>query len=209
MNLKEFWMDVLRAAAIIGVAMAVSHIFEQYMLLFSGVNLVTASIVIFVEGLVAAVLFVWAMFYFTRRVARVWNDSVELSGGIVAQIPFTYGRAVSYVLLISMFVGLLVGVVNTIFVDVMGDDAYRAAQIAYFEQIAEVLNAYASMSGGETLASSDMMAQQIEMWESMERPSMFANILSFVTSYMFYGGVTALVVAALARRKRAVKNDSK
>jgi hypothetical protein len=48
------------------------------------------------------------------------------------------------------------------------------------------------------------MTQQIEMWESMERPSMFANVLSYMTSYMFYGGVTALVVAALARRKRAV-----
>lgn len=197
-------MDVLRAAAIIGVAMSVSHIFEQYMLLFSGMSLVTASIVIFVEGLVTAVLFVWSMFYFTRRISRVWNDNVEVTGGIVVQIPFTYGRAVSYVLLISMFVGLLVGVVNTIFVDVMGDDVYRAAQIAYFEQIAEVFNAYASMSGGDNLASSDVMTQQIEMWESMERPSMFANILSYMTSYMFYGGVTALVVAALARRKRAV-----
>ena len=32
MNLRDFWMEMLRAAAIIGVIMAVSHLFEQYLL---------------------------------------------------------------------------------------------------------------------------------------------------------------------------------
>ena len=200
-------MDVLRAAAIIGVVMALSHIFEQYMLLFSGVSLINASLVILIEGVIAAAVFVWLMIRFTRRISLAWNDRVEVGNGIVVDMPFTYGRAVSYGLLISMFAGIFVGVANTIFVDVMGYDLYRAAQIGYFEQIEEIMNAYNALLGGSENLSSDIMTKQIEMLETMDKPSIFATIISHMTSYMLYGGIASLVVAAVARRKR-VQNIS-
>ena len=192
-------MDVLRAAAIIGVVMALSHIFEQYMLLFSGVSLINASLVILIEGVIAAAVFVWLMIRFTRRISLAWNDRIEVGNGIVVDMPFTYGRAVSYGLLISMFAG--------IFVDVMGYDLYRAAQIGYFEQIEEIMNAYNALLGGSENLSSDIMTKQIEMLETMDKPSIFATIISHMTSYMLYGGIASLVVAAVARRKR-VQNIS-
>lgn len=200
-------MDVLRAAAIIGVVMALSHIFEQYMLLFSGVSLINASLVILIEGVIAAAVFVWLMIRFTRRISLAWNDRIEVGNGIVVDMPFTYGRAVSYGLLISMFAGIFVGVANTIFVDVMGYDLYRAAQIGYFEQIEEIMNAYNALLGGSENLSSDIMTKQIEMLETMDKPSIFATIISHMTSYMLYGGIASLVVAAVARRKR-VQNIS-
>lgn len=200
-------MDVLRAAAIIGVVMALSHIFEQYMLLFSGVSLINASLVILIEGVIAAAVFVWLLIRFTRRISLAWNDRVEVGNGIVVDMPFTYGRAVSYGLLISMFAGIFVGVANTIFVDVMGYDLYRAAQIGYFEQIEEIMNAYNALLGGSENLSSDIMTKQIEMLETMDKPSIFATIISHMTSYMLYGGIASLVVAAVARRKR-VQNIS-
>ena len=200
-------MDVLRAAAIIGVVMALSHIFEQYMLLFSGVSLINASLVILIEGVIAAAVFVWLMIRFTRRISLAWNDRIDVGNGIVVDMPFTYGRAVSYGLLISMFAGIFVGVANTIFVDVMGYDLYRAAQIGYFEQIEEIMNAYNALLGGSENLSSDIMTKQIEMLETMDKPSIFATIISHMTSYMLYGGIASLVVAAVARRKR-VQNIS-
>ena len=200
-------MDVLRAAAIIGVVMALSHIFEQYMLLFSGVSLINASLVILIEGVIAAAVFVWLMIRFTRRISLAWNDRIEVGNGIVVDMPFTYGRAVSYGLLISMFAGIFVGVANTIFVDVMGYDLYRAAQIGYFEQVEEIMNAYNALLGGSENLSSDIMTKQIEMLETMDKPSIFATIISHMTSYMLYGGIASLVVAAVARRKR-VQNIS-
>ena len=207
MKIKEFWMDVLRAAAIIGVVMALSHIFEQYMLLFSGVSLINASLVILIEGVIAAAVFVWLMIRFTRRISLAWNDRIDVGNGIVVDMPFTYGRAVSYGLLISMFAGIFVGVANTIFVDIMGYDLYRAAQIGYFEQIEEIMNAYNALLGGSENLSSDIMTKQIEMLETMDKPSIFATIISHMTSYMLYGGIASLVVAAVARRKR-VQNIS-
>ena len=189
MNFKEYWMDVLRTAAIIGVVMALSHIFEQYILLYSDMSLYSASMVLMIEGLASAGLFIFLMFYFTRRIARAWNDKVEFGNGIVVDMPFTYGRAVSYGLLVASFVGILVGVVDILFVDFMGGyDAYRAEQIAYFEEIRELLTAYNAMVGSEIMPMEAMDAT-IEQFEAMERPSMFMTILSHMSSYMLYGGV--------------------
>lgn len=201
-------MDILRAAAIIGVAMSLSHIFEQYVLLYSDMSLYNASLVLMLEGLISVAAFVFLLFYFTRRIARVWNDRVEVGDGIVVEVPFTYGRAVSYGLIISMLVGLLVGVVSTLFVDFMGGyDLYRAEQLAYFEEIKDLMNAYNAMVG-EDIIPLDTMDATIEQLESMERPSMFMTILSHMSSYMLYGGIASLVVAAIARRKPKAQNIS-
>jgi hypothetical protein len=62
MNFKEYWMDVLRTAAIIGVVMALSHIFEQYILLYSDMSLYSASMVLMIEGVASAGLFIFLMF---------------------------------------------------------------------------------------------------------------------------------------------------
>ena len=99
------------------------------------------------------------MFYFTRRIARAWSDRIEVGDGFVVDMPFTYGRAVSYGLLVAMFVGLLVGVVSVLFVDLMGGyDVYRAEQIAYFEEIKELMTAYNAMVGSEIMPMEAMDA---------------------------------------------------
>lgn len=201
-------MDVLRTAAIIGVVMALSHIIEQYVLLYSDMSLHGATLVLMAEGLVSAAAFVFLLFYFTRRIARAWNDRVEFGNGVVVDMPFTYGRAVSYGLLVAMLAGLLVGVVNTLFVDFMGGyDVYRAEQIAYIEEMKELMSAYNAMVGSEVMPM-DMMDGAVEQLENTERPSMFMTILSQMSTYMLYGGIASLVVAAVARRKPKAENVS-
>jgi hypothetical protein len=208
MSFKEYWMDVLRAAAIIGVVMALSHIIEQYVLLYSDMSLYGATLVLMAEGLVSAAAFVFLLFYFTRRIARAWNGRVEFGNGVVVDMPFTYGRAVSYGLLVAMLAGLLVGVVNTLFVDFMGGyDVYRAEQIAYIEEMKELMSAYNAMVGSEVMPM-DMMDGAVEQLENVERPSMFMTILSQMSTYMLYGGIASLVVAAVARRKPKAENVS-
>ena len=208
MRIKEYWMDVLRSAAIIGVAMALSHILEQYILLYSDLSLYSASMVLMIEGVASAGLFIFLMFYFARRIARAWSDRIEVGDGFVVDMPFTYGRAVSYGLLVAMFVGLLVGVASVLFVDLMGGyDVYRAEQIAYFEEIKELMTAYNAMVGSEIMPMEAMDAT-IEQIEAVERPSMFMTILSHMSSYMLYGGVVSLIVAAFARRKPKTENVS-
>jgi hypothetical protein len=199
MNFKDFWMDVLRSAAIVGIVMSVSHIFEKYITLFSDLGLGASSLIIFIEGIVAAVLFVGMLYYFTRRLAKNWNERVEYMGQVL-DVKFSYSRALSYVLTVSMLASVIVGVASTIYVDIIGYDIYLAAQIAYIEETVDFVNAAGQMSGSENLVSVESMEDFVSQLEASERPSMFANIISLMSSYMLYGGLTGLVVAAVARR---------
>lgn len=199
MNFKDFWMDVLRSAAIVGIVMSVSHIFEKYIMLFSDLGLGASSLIIFIEGIVAAVLFVGMLYYFTRRLAKGWNERVEYMGQVL-DVKFSYSRALSYVLTVSMLASVIVGVASTIYVDIIGYDIYLAAQIAYIEETVDFVNAAGQMSGSENLVSVESMEDFVSQLEASERPSMFANIISLMSSYMLYGGLTGLVVAAVARR---------
>lgn len=199
MNFKDFWMDVLRSAAIVGIVMSVSHIFEKYITLFSDLGLGASSLIIFIEGIVAAVLFVGMLYYFTRRLAKGWNERVEYMGQVL-DVKFSYSRALSYVLTVSMLASVIVGVASTIYVDIVGYDTFLAAQIAYIEETVDFVNAAGQMSGSENLVSVESMEDFVSQLEASERPSMFANIISLMSSYMLYGGLTGLVVAAVARR---------
>lgn len=199
MNFKDFWMDVLRSAAIVGTVMSVSHIFEKYITLFSDLGLGASSLIIFIEGIVAAVLFVGMLYYFTRRLAKGWDERVEYMGQVL-DVKFSYSRALSYVLTVSMLASVIVGVASTIYVDIIGYDIYLAAQIAYIEETVDFVNAAGQMSGSENLVSVESMEDFVSQLEASERPSMFANIISLMSSYMLYGGLTGLVVAAVARR---------
>lgn len=201
-------MDVLRAAAIIGVVMALSHVIEQYILFYSSMSLYNASMALMVEWFISTAAFAGLLYYFMRRVALAWNDRVEVGDGIVVEIPFTYTRAVSYGLIASMLVGLFVGVIHILFVDYMGGfDLYRTGQLAYFEEVKSLMGAYNEMFGAEVMPMDNMDATT-EQIENMEQPSMFWTIISQMSTFMLYGGVVSLIVAAIARRKPKAQNIS-
>ena len=208
MNFKDFWMDVLRSAAILGVVMAVSHIFERHMMLFGGLSLGTSSVILLLEGLVAAVAFVGLLYYFTRRLAKGWNERVEFMGQVL-DVKFSYSRALSYVLTVSMLASIVVGVASTIYVDIVGYDVYIAAQIDYVQETADFVNAYGQISGDDVVLSTKVMDDMVTNLETSERPSMFSNIISLMSTYMLYGGIVGLVIAAVARRnvKKNVSNE--
>ena len=208
MNFKDFWMDVLRSSAILGVVMAISHIFERHIMLFSGLSLGTSSLILLLEGLVAAVVFVGMLYYFTRRLAKGWDEKVEFMGQVL-DVKFSYSRALSYVLTVSMLASIIVGVASTIYIDVVGYDVYIAAQIDYVQETVDFVKAYGQMSGDEGGLSAKGMENMIMQMETSERPSMFATIISLMSSYMLYGGLVGLVIAAVARRnvKKNVSNE--
>ena len=201
-------MDVLRSSAILGVVMAISHIFERHIMLFSGLSLGTSSLILLLEGIIAAVVFVGMLYYFTRRLAKGWNEKVEFMGQVL-DVKFSYSRALSYVLTVSMLASIIVGVASTIYIDVVGYDVYIAAQIDYVQETIDFVKAYGQMSGDEGALSAKGMENMIMQMETSERPSMFATIISLMSSYMLYGGLVGLVIAAVARRnvKKNVSNE--
>lgn len=202
MSLKNFWMDVLRSAAILGVVMAISHVFEQYMLLFSSVDVLTASLIICFEYIAVIVVFVWLTFRFTRNVARNWIDQVTLPDGNIVEVQFTYGRALSYILMVSMLAGVIVGITNTIFIDIMGYDMFVMGNLHRIDEVNALLESMAAAEGSQVLIAdyNKLFDDYRELILTAERPSMFSNIISHMSNYMFSGGVVGLAIAYFARR---------
>ncbi|MBO5018544.1 MAG: DUF4199 domain-containing protein [Alistipes sp.] len=202
MSIKNFWMDVLRSAAILGVVMALSHIFEQYMLLFSSVDVLTASLIICFEYIAIIVVFVWLVYRFTRSVARNWIDQVTLPDGNIVEVKFTYGRALSYILMVSMLAGVIVGLSNTIFIDIMGYDLFIEGNLNRINEVKLMLDGMAGAEGSQALIAdyNKMFDDYRELILTAERPSMFSNIISYMSNYMFSGGIVGLAIAYFARR---------
>ncbi len=202
MSIKNFWMDVLRSAAILGVVMALSHIFEQYMLLFSSVDVLTASLIICFEYIAIIVVFVWLVYRFTRSVARNWIDQVTLPDGNIVEVKFTYGRALSYILMVSMLAGVIVGLSNTIFIDIMGYDLFIEGNLNRINEVKLILDGMAGAEGSQALIAdyNKMFEDYRELILTAERPSMFSNIISHMSNYMLSGGIVGLAIAYFARR---------
>lgn len=187
---RDFWYDVLRSGAILGIVMALSHIAELYLLAFSSIDIATMSIYFSLEWLVAVGIFIWLIVRFSKRRAAAMDP----------KYGYSYSVALSYILMISMLAGVIVGATNTIFIGTMGYDIYIDGMVGRVEEMRAL---YAEMDVN-TLDSS--FNEMVEGLRSSEQPSMLGTIFSTFNSYLFTGGLLGLIVAAFVRRKPQITN---
>lgn len=182
---REYWHDVLRSGAILGLVMALSSIFERYLLLASDLTLGTATMLYLGEAVVACVVFIWLIVRFTRR-RRDAGDP---------RFGFNYSTALSYILLISMLAGVIVGVAGTIFTSAIGYDAYIAGNISRLE---EAKTLYEGLGvGANDLVLFDEMVHRIR---TAPQPTMLQNVLASFSNYILFGGIPGLIIAGVLSR---------
>lgn len=177
---------ILRTGAMFGLLMSVSHIFEHYVLIFSDLDLTTASMVYFFEWIASAAIYVWLLWRSARRVANSIDRRVGLS----------FGLAWSYIIIISILVGIIIGVANTLFVSYMGYDSFVDGMLERLNQTRELMLA----TGVENI-DDELFVEMRAAVQSAEQPSIFSNILGSMNSYIFTGGIIGLIIAAFVRRK--------
>lgn len=193
MNNKTFFSDAMMAGAIVGVVMALSRIFERYELFFSTSELLSVVTPYAIEWVLMVGIFVWLLFFFTRRRAKAAD----------AEVGFSYGQALSFVLVVSMLTGIIVGLADTIFINAMGYDVYVDGMVS---RIAEMRNLY--IEAGLTQAdvkSFDEMAAAARM---AEQPSIFMNIFVDLYNYILFGGLPGLIIAAIVRRQPEYRENN-
>ena len=182
---KDFWYDALRSGAILGIVMAVSRIFELYLLAFSDGALMTMSIWYLVEWVIAAGVFVWLVVRFSKRRAA---DSDPKYG-------YSYSVALSYILTISMLAGIIVGTANTLFIGAMGYEAYVEGMVGRIDQMREL---YAGMNLQMYDADFNKM---IAAMRSAEQPSMLSTVFASLNNYLLTGGILGLIIAGVVSRR--------
>lgn len=178
---KAFWNDVASKGAILGVLMLVSHIFEQMMILNGTMTRVG---IVGIEALVVFVIYVYLLYRFAK-------------GHSLRYIPeegFPYGKAFGYVVAISLFASVIVGLgsyISTHFI------------IGYNDYIDGVVNMYTNILSESPMPAqmAGVYEQTLEKIQEQPEPSIFATISSAIWNYLLLGGFAGLIIAAIVKRE--------
>lgn len=190
---RDFWSDVLRSGAILGGVMSLSYIFERYLLAFSDMALLKASMIYSLEWLVACVVFVWMLARFTRRRAEA----------LPSEITVTYSYLLSYILLTSMLSGVLVGVADTLYISAMGYDLYVSGLVGRIEQLQQL---YLDM--GISASEMTIFEQYANQLRYVEQPSMMLTVLGKLQTYAIMGCIPGFIIASVnSRRVRRMREQ--
>ncbi len=184
MKESNFLHDVLSKGAILGFIMLASNIFEQAVLLYKG----TLGWIGFmgVEMLVAAGVFVWAVYEFTKKYARSVLDSQQ---GVKY---FSYGSGLGYAVVVSMLCGVIVAIGAYLFRHcIVGYDNYTAGIVQTYQNLLTASNMPASLAG--------TYQQMFAQLKSQPEPSLLMSLFSGISNYFVCGSLVGLVVAGIVK----------
>ncbi len=178
---REFWNNVASKGAILGAIMLASHIFEQAMLINGSL---THMGLVGVELIAVFIIYIYLLFRFTKR------HSLQYS----AEEGFAYGKAFGYVVAISLFASIIVGLGGYIFTHfIIGYEEYISGMVKMYENV---------------LSSTPMPAQMVGTYEQMldqiasqPEPSILATISSAIWNYLLLGTIAGLIIAAIVKRE--------
>lgn len=180
---NNFWNDALRSGAILGLVMGLSRIFESYQLYLSDMQGVTTLIVL--EWLFAAALFVYLLYRFAKQRSMRFSQKEG----------YSYGQAMSYLLIVSMLTGVIVGVMEYLFTEFVGYDAIVAGYISLIDEYRTMV-----ASAGVPASSMGVLEQLKGTIRDSQEPTILNNVFSALNLYFMTGGVVSLVISAFVKR---------
>lgn len=180
---NNFWNDALRSGAILGLVMGLSRVFESYQLYLSDMQGVTTIVVL--EWLFAAALFVYLLYRFAKQRSMRFSQKEG----------YSYGQAMSYLLIVSMLTGVIVGVMEYIFTEFVGYDAIVAGYISLIDEYRAMV-----ASAGVPASSMGVLEQLKGTIRDTQEPTILNNVLSALNLYFMTGGVAGLVISAFVKR---------
>ncbi len=193
MSKSMYWNDILSKGAILGCVMLVSHIFEQAAVIY-GKSMGWISAMGF-ETIIAAVVFVWLLYRFTKQ----FSLAVMASQGEVKS--FTYGNGLGYAVLVSILAGVIVGVGAYVFHNhIVGHQAFVKSMLETLKGIVETSEL--------TSTALKTYNQTIALYAAQPAPTIFSTLVSSVWSYLCWGTISALFIAAKTKHESKLFNDS-
>ena len=192
MKQTHFWNNALTAGAIIGLLMAVSHIFERYA--FSVGASLPLMIVASVEMLITSIVFVALLYLATRRYAK------EVMAGQENIKYFTFRQGFIYTIIVTALVGIIVGLADYIYISkIIGYDAYING---YLKTMRALLNIAPNPN---TSAMFGTISKQLA---SAPEPGLFSVIFGYIQIYMLFIGTPIGIVIGLLTKRNPVLFDN-
>ena len=181
MNNRLFWNEALRYGAILGVMMGVSHIIESYIFCSTEFGFNVSYALYVIEFIAVVVLFVMLLYKFAKRHAAHYSETEG----------FAYSRALSFMLIVVMLAGVIVGVMHQLYIAAIGYDVYVEAYIQRMAEMSQVLD---SPENAETFG------KFAETVREQPAPSMFESVFASMNNYLILGGLLSLILAFKVKR---------
>ena len=191
MKENSFWSDAWKYGAILGVLASVSRLFEDYLIYYSSVPLERMAVTYLIELLIYAVIFIYLLVRFTKRRSQMFANE-----------GFTFGQGFGYSFTLIILAMIIVGVLRTIFIQIMGFNDYIDGFIGRIDQFEAYMTENESLA--KSMGDSDLMGDMEEMrieLRAMKQPSMFLNVWSAVNSSAFVALILASIIGFNTRRK--------
>ena len=191
MKENSFWSDAWKYGAILGVLASVSRLFEDYLIYYSSVPLERMAVTYIIELLIYAVIFIYLLVRFTKRRSQMFANE-----------GFTFGQGFCYSFTLIILAMIIVGVLRTIFIQIMGFNDYIDGFIGRIDQFEAYMTENESLA--KSMADSDLLGDMEEMrieLRAMKQPSMFLNVWSAVNSSAFVALILASIIGFNTRRK--------
>ena len=186
MKQNFFLNNVLNRGAILGFAMLCSHIFEQCAIVYGGT--MGWFSVMGAEMLVVMALYIWMLYRFAKQYSLSVLETRETLK------VFSYGQGFSYVVSVSSLAGVIVGLGRYIMHSfVIGHDAYLKAMVTSMQT---AINS--NPESANLMSNYEPMLKQVM---TQPEPGILATIFSSVWSYMLWGAIVGLIIAAKVKRE--------
>lgn len=180
MENKTFWNDLAKQGAVLGAVLAVSMLFESYASL-SGK-----------AGLMMLLVFEWilvvvAHYLLLHRYTKQYREEFSLEEG------FPFGKGYGYVMLLSLFAGVIVGVVQVVYLHMI------IGYETYVEQLMTSIQSYLAGVGTPSSMES-MLAETFSAMRNTPTPSVLQTAWNSIFNSLLFGAVFGLIISGVLAR---------
>ena len=184
MNASILRNDILTKGAILGAVMLLSHIAELSMIYYG--HSLFWTIFSFFEWLLVVALYIILVYFFTRSFA---NKVIALRK---EEPYFTYKNGLSYIVMISMLAGVIVGIGDYVYMHcVIGYENYITANIALAHETFQTTGT----------AMPDIIREMLLILQDQPEPSIIETLIGCLWNYMIAGTFVGAIVAIVTQRK--------
>lgn len=182
MERKTFWNEAAKWGVIVGLLLSVSFVVE---------NLITVSgkmwlyYLMMLEWIGVVVLHFWLLLRFAQNRSRLYG----------AAVGFTFGQGYGAVMTVSAFAGVIVGVVQAVYLH------FIVGYSNHIERIIAAVTELVSKSGSQMPASMEgLLSQSFQQLRTAPVPSVLQTVWGGLFSALFFGAVFGLIIAAITTR---------
>ncbi len=178
MNNQQLWYSAAKQGAVLGGLLALSMFFESYTTLSGNAGLMTLMML---EWIVVVVLH----YYLLHRYTKQYRATFPAKEG------FPFGKGYGYLLIVSAFAGVIVGVVQAVYLHLI------LGYSTYIERLMSSMQSMLAMGGQASASMQSMMAQSFEQLQSQPIPSVLSTAWGGLFNTLLFAIFFGLIIAGV------------